>query len=100
MIKLNKYSIFCVGVVALSWSVIVLAQPSDAERQRLQEETRADHQQMLQQLGIEKLRPGPSGQADATNAANYDEATANRYPVWPDLLTLNDGATVTNAETW
>jgi lysophospholipase L1-like esterase len=59
-----------------------------------------DHQNMQKQLGITQLRPGPSGQADAPNPANYDESTANRYPDWPDLLTLNDGARVTRAESW
>ena len=45
--------------------------------------TREDHQQMLRQLGITKLRPGPNGNPTAPNAANYDEAKANPYPDWP-----------------
>src|SRR5437773_3467861 len=36
-----------------------------------------DHQQMMDQLGIKTLRPGPSGSEQAPNHANYDEATAN-----------------------
>ena len=35
-----------------------------------------DHQQMMDQLGITSLRPGPSGNEQAPNHANYDEATA------------------------
>jgi hypothetical protein len=35
--------------------------PSPEERQRLQEETTADHRAMMEQLGIKRLRPGPSG---------------------------------------
>jgi lysophospholipase L1-like esterase len=62
--------------------------------------TEQDHDDMQQQLGITMLRPGPSGRDDAPNPANYDEATANRYPQWPDLLTLNNGERVTSAETW
>lgn len=62
--------------------------------------TDQDHQNMMEQLGITELRPGPSGQVDAPNAANYDEATANRYPVWPDLLTLAHGEAVETADDW
>src|SRR5690606_3967786 len=39
--------------------------------------TADDHADMMRQLGITKLRPGPSGQENAPNAANYDEALAN-----------------------
>src|SRR5580658_6297802 len=34
-----------------------------------------DHQNMMDQLGIKALRPGPSGNETAANHANYDEAT-------------------------
>ena len=36
-----------------------------------------DHENMMQQLGIKKLRPGPSGNESAPNHANYDESLAN-----------------------
>ena len=36
-----------------------------------------DHDNMMQQLGIKKLRPGPSGNESAPNHANYDESLAN-----------------------
>ena len=62
--------------------------------------TQEDHQQMLRQLGITKLRPGPSGNPDAPNAANYDEAKANPYPEWPEILKLEDGTPVTTADAW
>lgn len=55
---------------------------------------------MLDQLGIESLRPGPSGQPGAPNSANYDPAKANPFPDLPDPLTLKDGRKVTTAETW
>ena len=35
-----------------------------------------DHQQMMDQLGIKALRPGPSGNEHDSNHANYDEAKA------------------------
>jgi hypothetical protein len=59
-----------------------------------------DHRNMLDQLGILKLRPGPSGNNNAPNPANYDPAKANPYPDWPELLTLNNGRKVTTAEGW
>src|SRR5437762_1044187 len=62
--------------------------------------TQQDHQNMMDQLGIKTLRPGPSGRAGATNAANYDPAKANPYPDLPDPLTLKNGQKVTTAEMW
>src|SRR2546425_375014 len=59
-----------------------------------------DHQDMMDQLGIKALRPGPSGTETAPNHANYDEATANPYPNLPDVLTLKNGKKVTNAAMW
>jgi len=54
-----------------------------------------DHQNMMQQLGIKTLRPGPSGDPTAPNHANYDESLANPYPNLPDALTLKNGKKVT-----
>src|SRR5215212_4135776 len=54
-----------------------------------------DHKNMMQQLGITKLRPGPSGRQGATNSANYDPAKANPFPDLPDPLTLKNGRKVT-----
>jgi hypothetical protein len=63
--------------------------------------TAQDHRNMMQQLGITRLRPGPSGNANATNnAANYDPAKANPYPDLPEVLTLKNGQKVTSAEMW
>jgi len=59
-----------------------------------------DHQDMMDQLGIKALRPGPSGNEKAPNHANYDEALANPFPNLPDPLTLNDGQKVTTAKMW
>jgi hypothetical protein len=50
-----------------------------------------DHRNMMDQLGIKSLRPGPSGNESAPNHANYDESLANPYPDLPDLLTLKTG---------
>jgi (4-O-methyl)-D-glucuronate---lignin esterase len=62
--------------------------------------TAEDHQNMKDQLGITKLRPGPSGNEQAPNHANYDEAMANPYPDLPDVLRLKNGKTVTSAAMW
>lgn len=59
-----------------------------------------DHQNMMDQLGIKALRPGPSGNEKAPNHANYEESKANPYPNLPDPLTLNDGQKVTSPQTW
>jgi hypothetical protein len=62
--------------------------------------TPQDHKNMMEQLGIKRLRPGPSGNANATNAANYDPAKANPFPNLPDPLTLKDGRKVATTEVW
>jgi lysophospholipase L1-like esterase len=59
-----------------------------------------DHQNMMDQLGIKALRPGPSGTETAPNHANYDEALANPYPNLPDVLVLKNGTRVTTSDMW
>jgi hypothetical protein len=59
-----------------------------------------DHQNMMDQLGIKALRPGPSGDAKAANHANYDESLANPFPNLPDVMTLKNGKKVTTATMW
>src|SRR5438445_5001631 len=59
-----------------------------------------DHQNMMDQLGIKALRPGPSGNEKAPNHANYDDALANPYPNLPDALVLKSGKKVTSARVW
>jgi lysophospholipase L1-like esterase len=72
------------------------------ERARLGALTREDHEDMLGQLHITRLRPGPSGSTapNTPNPANYDPAKANPFPDWPDALTLRDGRQVATAELW
>jgi hypothetical protein len=62
--------------------------------------TAQDHKNMMEQLGIQRLRPGPSGRRGATNEANYDPTKANPFPDLPDPLTLKNGQKVTTPETW
>jgi hypothetical protein len=65
-----------------------------------QEAAVADRKDMMDKLGIKALRPGPSGNEQAPNHANYDEALANPYPNLPELLTLENGKKVTSAAMW
>jgi hypothetical protein len=59
-----------------------------------------DQANMLQQLGIRKLRPGPSANESAPNHANYDESLADPCPQLPDPLMTRRGKRVTTAEQW
>ncbi len=59
-----------------------------------------DHQNMMDQLGIKALRPGPSGNEKDANHANYDEAKGNPYGDLPNALTLKNGQKVASAEQW
>jgi len=59
-----------------------------------------DQAQMMQQLGIKTVRPGPSGNESAPNHANYDEALANPCPQLPDVLTTRNGKKVTTPDQW
>ena len=63
--------------------------------------TQQDHRNMMEQLGITKLRLGRNGNPNATNnPANYDPAKANPYPDLPEVLSLKNGQKVTSAEMW
>ena len=63
--------------------------------------TQQDHRNMMEQLGITKLRPGRNGSANATNnPANYDPARANPFPNLPELLVTKDSRKVATAEMW
>jgi len=56
---------------------------------------------MIDLLHITALRRGADGRnAQAPNAANYDESKANPYPNLPDPLVLKNGRKVTTAAMW
>lgn len=59
-----------------------------------------DHENMMKQLGINELRPGPSGNESDPNHANYDESLANPCPQLPDILATKNGKKVTTPEIW
>jgi lysophospholipase L1-like esterase len=55
---------------------------------------------MMEQLRIQALRPGPSGNEQDPNHANYDEEKANPFPVLPEPLRFRSGQRVTSARQW
>jgi hypothetical protein len=59
-----------------------------------------NQENMMQQLGIKKLRPGPSGDENAPNHANYDTTKADPCPQLPDMFTMKNGKKVTTPEMW
>jgi hypothetical protein len=107
-----------VGMLAIvaGLSVVVMGQtppPAPAaaqgptltpEQQRAQAEQQAlskqDHQRQLDLLKITALRPGASGNPQAPNAANNDEAKAALTSPLPDPLTFKNGKKVTTAAQW
>lgn len=71
------------------------------DRQLINKLTEEDYKITLAKLGITSIRPGANGNdPKAPNAANYDEAKANPYPILPDALTLKNGKKVKDAKTW
>jgi hypothetical protein len=86
------------GVLALGSGALVFGQQPPPEPKNWT--TAEDHQNMMAQLGIRTLRPGPSGNNNAPNRANYDEALANPFPILPEVLTLKNGRKVTTADVW
>ena len=78
----------------------VQAQTSAAVAETAAWTTADDHRNMLEQLGIRTLRPGRNADASKPNAANYDEALANPFPILPDPLVSKSGAKITTADAW
>jgi len=82
------------------FAVQVFAQWSKEERDRIGRLSWQDHQLMMKQLGIKELRPGPSGDPKAPNAANTDESKATAYKSLPDPLVFKNGTAVKTPEQW
>jgi lysophospholipase L1-like esterase len=90
-------AIFLLAGAALFFIAPARSQPVSAPKNWT---TAEDHRNMMEQLGIKALRPGPSGNETAPNHANYDESTANPFPDYPEILKLKDGRLVTTPEMW
>ncbi|HUQ12474.1 MAG TPA: hypothetical protein VM146_19365 [Steroidobacteraceae bacterium] len=91
------------GVVLLGLGVMEMTPAFAADQAPPPRELTAeqDHQLMMEQLGIKEIRQGADGRdANAPNAANYDEAKGNPYPDLPEALKFDDGKPVKNARDW
>jgi lysophospholipase L1-like esterase len=84
----------------VGYRVMAAAIPLELFSRRAQGQAQQDYSNMMEQLGIEAVRPGASADQNDPNHANYDERLANPYPTLPDPLRLDDGAKVTSAGMW
>lgn len=89
--------LFLIGLLCPS---ISFAQWTKAERDSLNQLSKIDHSLMMEQLGIDTLRPGPSGNPQTPNAANSDESQATTYTTLPKCLRMENGSKVNSAEEW
>lgn len=94
-------SVVVLAIITFLSGSALLAQPSQAVRDSINRVTRVDYEQMLGQLGLKTsdMRPGPSGNPSAPNAANRFEDKVNAYTL-PDPLTFRIGKKVANASAW
>lgn len=74
--------------------------PDSATRARIAAASAQDHRRMMDLLGIEALRPGPSGDPRAPDAANSDESRAGPFSALPDPLVTRAGRRVRSAHEW
>lgn len=77
----------------------LFAQFSQEYRDSINRLSYQDHQFILEKLGISELRPGPSGNPQAPNAAISDEAKVQPYFL-PNPLVFHNGEKVTSPKQW
>jgi hypothetical protein len=90
---------YIITLIFIAANNLLQAQFSQQARDSINRLSHADHSQMMEQLGIQSLRPGPSGNPQAPDAANTDEAKVLPYFL-PDPLVFNDGTRVTSPQQW
>ena len=101
MKKLRFFFLFAMLTTVNGYSQFGRLTPADSlRRDSINKATQKDYQSMLRQLNISSTRPGPSGNPQAPNAANNDEAKASPYTSLPDPLLLKNGKKVTDEKTW
>jgi lysophospholipase L1-like esterase len=96
---LNR-AMLIVGLALVSAPKYCSAQEDSGKNNPVIFTTAQDHQNMMDQLGITRLRPGRNSDAKSPNAANYDESKANPFPHLPELLKMAGGGQVTSSEQW
>src|SRR5688572_13851628 len=94
--KPRQFGCFVAFALSLLFASVCASRAADSTNWT----TALDHKNMMEQLGIKRLRPGPNARTGLTNSANYDPAKANPYPDLPDPLVLKDGRKVTTPEMW
>ena len=98
---MKRFVAALLGLMALkSEAQFRLSRADSLRMDSINKVTYQDYRQMLQQLGITSTRPGPSGNPQAPNAANTNEAKASPYTTLPDPLTTNNGKKVVRAKAW
>lgn len=103
LFKVKNAAFIAALIAGMIGSLFAQAAPfavSDTLIPRVQLTSEQDHARLMSLLHITSLRPGPSGNPSAPNAANSDESKANPYPELPDPLVLNNGENVTTAGMW
>jgi len=79
--------------------LLLPAQFSQQARDSINRLNYLDHREMMQMLGITELRPGPSGDPKAPDAANSDESKVKACAL-PDPLIFNNGKIVSTPAKW
>jgi dienelactone hydrolase len=97
---LSRRSLSLIASAAFLLSASSLAQSAGGAHTNATNWTALDHKNMMDQLGVTKLRPGRNAREGTSNAANYDEAKANPYPDLPEVLVLKNGQKGATAEIW
>jgi len=89
-----------IWILTVVYAAVATAQFSRPQMDSVRADTEQDYRFTLAQLHIDSLRPGPSGNPKAPNAANTDESKATLYASLPDPLVLNNGEKVVDADSW
>jgi len=92
--------IFVSLLVLFIYTSVVPAQFARLNQDSIRRLTQEDHRRMMQLLGIESLRPGPSGTPGQPNSANRDESKAGPFSPLPDPLIMNNGKRVKTVKQW
>ncbi len=95
-----SYKLFISGLLLtlLNWTEAQIL--SQEARDSIYDLTKADHNLMKQVLGIEvPNRPGPSGDPNAPNATNNNEARVNSYDL-SNPLQMESGQAVKTEDDW
>ncbi|WP_029033800.1 acetylxylan esterase [Salinimicrobium terrae] len=87
-------------IVLISFCSPSFAQFSQTKMDSINRLNTDDHQLMMRKLGINTLRPGPSGNPTDPNAANSDESKVSDLRNLPDPLIFQDGRKVSTREQW